>query len=258
MKTQFRIARFVLLTCVAMSLSLFFARTSIAADEPERPTVTLPVRVHLMQSETNSEFNTSLEEKDIKRIFGKVNKVWSQAGVQFELESIETTKAAEVDSPDKYAIEFQRVRAAIPRDRLATAAINVCYIKKFTPNGLWYTGIVFVKDTAHLNSVEDGLDEPLPRVTSHELGHALGLEHRQDRINLMASGNNGFSLNDEEIKTARQRAVVLKAKLAAKAETKKDVLPESKSEVKADVKIETKTDTKADSKSDSKPEPPAK
>ncbi|MEI7821499.1 MAG: matrixin family metalloprotease, partial [Verrucomicrobiota bacterium] len=49
-------------------------------------------------------------------------------------------------------------------------------------------------------------DEPLPRVTSHEIGHALSLSHRQDRTNLMASGTTGFSLNDTEVKAAREIA----------------------------------------------------
>jgi predicted Zn-dependent protease len=43
----------------------------------------------------------------------------------------------------------------------------------------------------------------LPRVTSHEIGHALGLKHRQDKTNLMQSGTTGFSLNDAEIAAAR-------------------------------------------------------
>ncbi len=47
---------------------------------------------------------------------------------------------------------------------------------------------------------------PLPRVTSHEIGHALSLNHRQDRTNLMASGTTGFSLNEAEIKAAREMA----------------------------------------------------
>jgi hypothetical protein len=38
------------------------------------------------------------------------------------------------------------------------------------------------------------------------MGHALDLDHRQDRINLMASGTTGTSLNAAEIETARKAA----------------------------------------------------
>ena len=55
-----------------------------------------------------------------------------------------------------------------------------------------------------------GFDEfllvPLPRVSSHELGHAFTLEHRQSVTNLMASGTTGTWLNDAEIKQARDAA----------------------------------------------------
>src|SRR4051812_23096185 len=88
--------------CAAISL-LLIPCCSIAADEAERPVITLPIRVHLLQSEKESEFNTTLEKKDIERIFGKVNKVWSPAGVQFEVESIAATQALDVDPPEKYA-----------------------------------------------------------------------------------------------------------------------------------------------------------
>jgi len=43
-------------------------------------------------------------------------------------------------------------------------------------------------------------------VTSHELGHALSLPHRQDRTNLMASGTTGTLLNDSEIERTRTAA----------------------------------------------------
>jgi len=63
-----------------------------------------------------------------------------------------------------------------------------------------------VQETAQLRAVEGGIDEPIPRVTAHELGHALGLPHRQARTNLLASGTTGTTLNAEEVEAARRAA----------------------------------------------------
>jgi hypothetical protein len=63
-----------------------------------------------------------------------------------------------------------------------------------------------VQETAQLRPVEGGIDEPISRVTAHELGHALGLRHRQDHTNLLASGTTGTLLNAEEVERARSRA----------------------------------------------------
>lgn len=153
--------------------------------------------------------NTTLTDTDVQRIFGKVNKVWSQAGIRFDPEPLRKTEALELSPDDKLKNEFQRLEASIPPASHSSKAINVCYVKMLDPNGFYFSGDVFVKDTASLKKVVGGLDEPIPRVTSHELGHALGLRHRQNITNLMASGTTGFSLNEEEIKTARSRAAVL-------------------------------------------------
>ena len=103
--------------------------------------------------------------------------------------------------------EFDRVKSMIPKERLSAKAIDICYVKEVKPNGFYYGEPIVVKDTATLKEVPGGLDEPLPRVTSHEIGHALGLKHRQDTTNLMQSGTTGFSLNEAEITTARAKAM---------------------------------------------------
>jgi hypothetical protein len=167
------------------------------------PTITLPVRVHLVQSDSMPAMHTTLVESDIRRIFGKVNSVWAQAGIQFEIESIGPTTAVPMPPEMRMKPEFDRVHSMIPKDRLSAQAIDVCYVKEVQPNGFYYGEPIVVKDTAKLREVPGGLDEPLPRVTSHEIGHALGLEHRQDTTNLMQSGTTGFSLNEAEIATAR-------------------------------------------------------
>ena len=46
-------------------------------------------------------------------------------------------------------------------------------------------------------------------VAYHELGHAIGLPHRQNRTNLMASGTTGTWLNEQEVRLVREQARML-------------------------------------------------
>jgi hypothetical protein len=85
--------------------------------------------------------------------------------------------------------------------------LHVYYVHKMSPNGIFMRRDgIFVKDTAFLQPVEGGLDEPLPRVTAHEVGHALTLPHRQDEFNLMQSGTTGYFLNTQEVEQTRASA----------------------------------------------------
>ena len=93
-----------------------------------------------------------------------------------------------------------------PSPSKATNLFHIYYVKKMSVNGICFADAIFVKDTASLREVAEGIDEPIPRVSSHELGHAFGLPHRQDTTNLMASGTTGTWLNDAEINQAREVA----------------------------------------------------
>lgn len=196
----------VLLFIAALPRGMCEPAAKDANAEAKLPVLTVPVRVHLVQSKATPAMHTTMTESDVRRVFGKVNMVWSQAGIRFEIESIVHTEAAALSEEMEKKDEFVRVNAMIPKASLGTAMLNVCYVKEVKPNGFFGAGLIVVKDTANLRAVEGGIDEPLPRVTSHEIGHALSLPHRQDLTNLMASGTTGFSLNDAEIKAARAMA----------------------------------------------------
>ena len=169
----------------------------------------VPLRVHLVSAKVATNLSTTLREQDIARILPKMNRVWAQAGVHFYVESLVREEAA---GQEGYA---ERARADEPPALLslrpeATRSSNqfhLYYLHQCRPNGIYIgPGGIFVKDIAWLRKVEGGMDEPLPRVSSHELGHAFTLPHRQDVTNLMASGTTGMWLNDDEIKQAREAA----------------------------------------------------
>ena len=164
-----------------------------------------PVRIHLLCAKDQGAIQTTLLETDITRILGKLNGVWSQAGLHFYLESIVFEEAThqETDRGLSTGVELSELLELRPVTSRATNMFHIYYLKRMAVNGIFFPEAIFVKDTASLRKVSGGLDEPLPRVSSHELGHALGLPHRQDTTNLMASGTTGFFLSEEEIKRVR-------------------------------------------------------
>lgn len=166
-----------------------------------------PLRVHLLTATNEPAIHTRLTSNDVVRILGKVNRVWAQAGITFYLESLLTEPAQNTSDYLKRAKEDERTAllALRPKDSLATNCFHVFYLRQIQPNGIYFNAQgIFVKDTARLRPVEGGLDEPLPRVTAHELGHALTLAHRQNATNLLASGMSGGWLDAVEIAQARK------------------------------------------------------
>lgn len=187
----------------------------------------LPLRVYRLKSQDLPEVDCrELTDADLRRIIGKVNIVWAAAGIYWNLDSIEDVAAenagrlkltgivdddavaeAEKKSPAKKPHTL--FRGIIPAEtRRNYPGFRVYYIHDFDVNGVYFgRREAVVKETAALRPVNGGINEPLPRVTSHELGHALGLPHRQDRFNLLASGTSGTLFNTEEISITRENAL---------------------------------------------------
>ena len=200
---------FVLLTLAGLQ--------SPASDAPAfgfQDFLLVPVRIHLLSSEKNPSLHTTLTSTDVERIFQKANRVWAPAGIQFFVESLIYEPAAEAENeraPEALRRAPRGLAAMLDHIPPATRGIevfNIYYLKSFAVNGVYFDSpeAIFVRDTASLRKVEGGIDEPIPRVTSHELGHAFSLPHRQDTFNLMASGTTGTFLNESEIRQARESA----------------------------------------------------
>jgi hypothetical protein len=156
-----------------------------------------------------------------------VNGIWNKAGIHWGLESIVREPAAQAHKFRLVrelggAVQLGRYSMLVPEPTRLTSGLNVYYVHKFPVNGVWMgSDFAMVQETAGLRPVEGGIDEPIPRVTAHELGHALGLSHRQDRTNLLASGTTGTRLNADEVATARRKALKIQGALTIETLRKK-------------------------------------
>lgn len=132
-----------------------------------------------------------------------------------------------------------KLRPSFATDTLHTDSLDVTYEVSVAlnpgTNGITYPGCsreTFIRDTVRLRHVDDARPSrialpaylrsgaPGPdsidvaqqaagqaRTTAHEMGHALGLPHRQDTTNLEASGTTGWTLNAREIIVVRRYAL---------------------------------------------------
>lgn len=191
----------LLIACVA-SVSAFCAQ----GRPIKLSVISLPVRVHLVQSSTMPDMHTSLVEADIRLIFRGVNKIWEQAAIRLEIESIVKTSATMMAPEMRLKSESERVKSMISKAKFSPGDLDICYVRDVTPNGFYYGEPMVVKETAKLKTVQGGRAEQLLRVTSHEIGHALGLQHRDDASGLMHPGVAGLLLNQVEVATARRTA----------------------------------------------------
>lgn len=141
---------------------------------------------------------------EIESIAERVKAIWGQAGIDLTVETIARIQVPSdvlLDLGEGVTSSFLNGVAAGAIPIPGPATINGFYVARIgTANGMAPQGtrLFFVTDNPSVN------DE---RVSSHEIGHILGLHHALDDENrLMFSGTNGIDLVDAEVSAARYAA----------------------------------------------------
>jgi hypothetical protein len=216
-------AGIVLFICIAVTCR---AANDTASPDVNKPParddfLILPLHVHILSAKDHPDIDCKLTDADIERIVGKMNRIWGMAGIAFRVESLLHEPAENLELFDKQAKLAATGALGVywtlcPAESRKPPGLHLYFIHEFRPNGVYLgSNICFVKETANLRKVTGGIDEPLPRVSSHEIGHALGLVHRQAVFNLMASGTTGTILNEAEVSRSRSIAKKMEGVMTA-------------------------------------------
>ena len=172
----------------------------------EREPIVLPISLYLLVSDDDASeeqaalVDTQRSEDELRETLDGMNDIWSQADIQLEAQAIGELAVPVDVLADILSGNFNSFfrQAGITFDIPNAAEINGYYARGIGgPNGIvpFRAPHYFVTDRP---SVHDR------RVSSHEVGHILGLHHTLgDRGRLLFPGTNGMALTEEEIVVAR-------------------------------------------------------
>lgn len=164
--------------------------------------IVLPISLYILD-DVEGRFSSGRTADDIEKVYEDVNAIWGQAGIIIEVEVIHRVIVPPVYLQAIAARDFSFFFQGIGNDIELPdpSLLNAFYAQNIGgPNGITPSGsrVFFVTDVPSVHS---------ERVSSHEIGHILGLHHvLGDRDRLMFSGTNGMELSVEEITVARYAA----------------------------------------------------
>jgi hypothetical protein len=216
------IPEFNLMIATSLVLAIGISTFADATQDPREPArppaadafLIVPLRVHILTSRDLKLADCKLRDADITRIVGKLNTIWSKAGLYFGLESIVREPAAQTErfrqlvELKKGEIGLLDYLTLLPKAGRGIDGFHAFFFHELPMNGASLVDdIVIVTEQARLNPVEGGIDEPIPRVLGFSIGVALGLEARREpETSLLAMGTTGIDLSASDIDRARRVA----------------------------------------------------
>ena len=214
-----RVPGFALVVASFLALACGGDEGTTAPLPPDTPSATttleLPVRIHLLSSRLGT-IDASLTDQEVESLLQRVNEVWSEANIVWELESIIREQAEAEDQLEPalqgaVPLTHDLIAAVVPRGHLFAGKWDVFIMRDLAVAGA-APGLYFSSIPAVVSSEVDpaGLGDP-GRILAHELGHSLTLPHVPctPAGNLMSPGCNSEGrtrLTPLQIQQARTQA----------------------------------------------------
>ena len=171
-------------------------------DPKELEIITLPISLYILD-DSGRQISSARTVEELEGVYSKVNEIWDQASIVIEIEDIHRVTVPPAYLQSIQVRDFRFFFQAVGNEiELPQPSLLIGFYAQDIggPNGIapFGTRAFFVTDQPSVYS---------ERVSSHEIGHILGLHHTLvDESRLMFPGTNGMSLTEEEIIVARYTA----------------------------------------------------